>query len=51
MENRNVICIRCESNNVRSFIKQIRANEIPGKYHRCLDCRYGWKEYLQNPNV
>ena len=51
MENQNVICIRCESNNVLCFLKQIRADEIPGKYHRCLDCQYGWKQSLVIPNV
>lgn len=51
MEQQNEKCIRCESNNLNSFIKQIRTNEIPGKYYRCLDCHYGWKQSLVRPNV
>ena len=39
-----VICIRCESDNVLTFFRQIREiDEIPHQYHRCLTCQYGWK--------
>ena len=41
-------CSRCGSNNLDYFIIQIRAtDEIPGKYHRCLDCQFGWKQFSE----
>jgi len=45
-----VICIRCESDNVLTFFIQIReTDERLNEYHRCLTCQYGWKQSLESP--
>lgn len=51
MEQQNEQCPSCTSNNLRSFIKQIRSHQPPGKYYKCLDCHYGWKHSFINPNI
>jgi DNA-directed RNA polymerase subunit M/transcription elongation factor TFIIS len=52
MEDQNVRCLRCESDNFRTFTKQIRASDDgPNKYYKCLDCQYGWKHSPENTNA
>ena len=52
MEHQNEKCPICTSDNLRSFVRQIRAtDQNPSKYHKCLDCQYGWKESNKGPNV
>jgi DNA-directed RNA polymerase subunit M/transcription elongation factor TFIIS len=51
MDNQNVKCSRCESDNLRTIIRQIKYyDEIPIKIHRCLNCQYEWKQSLETPN-
>ena len=52
MEQENIKCEKCTSNNILTFFRQINFNdEIPNKYCRCLDCQYGWKQSFGSPGV
>lgn len=50
MEHQNERCIRCLSNNINYATKQIRHDEMPKIYFRCLTCQYAWKTDLERPS-
>ena len=52
MDHQNAKCVKCESNNLYVFIRQINHNdERPTKYYRCLVCQYAWKQSVEIPDA